>query len=93
MYNFKQLNEELKQFLETEIEVKHEGILEIPEDKKFWQLPLKHYKNLVEKKGYQKIIRALTNLEVWNKNDNPEISQKASNIADKLKVWWENENK
>lgn len=85
MYNFKQLNEQLKQFLETEIQVKHEGILEIPEDKKFWQMPLKHYKNLVQKKGYAKIIRALTNLEVWNKNDNPDISKKASNIADKLK--------
>ena len=85
MYTFKQLNEQLKQFLETEIEVKHEGILEIPEDKKFWQMPLKHYKNLVQKKGYAKIIRALTNLEVWNKNDNPDISKKASNIADKLK--------
>ena len=85
MYTFKQLNEQLKQFLETEIEVKHEGILEIPEDKKFWQMSLKHYKNLVQKKGYAKIIRALTNLEVWNKNDNPDISKKASNIADKLK--------
>lgn len=85
MCNFKQLNEQLKQFLETEIQVKHEGILEIPEDKKFWQMPLKHYKNLVQKKGYAKIIRALTNLEVWNKNDNPDISKKASNIADKLK--------
>lgn len=84
MYNFKQLNKRLKPLLE-QIKVKHEGILEIPEDKKFWQMSLKHYKNLVEKKGYQKIIRALTNLEVWNKNDNPEISQKASNIADKLK--------
>ena len=92
MYNFKDLNRRLKPILE-QIKVKHEGILEIPEDKKFWQMPLKYYKDLIKKKGYQKIIRALTNLEVWNKNDNPEISKKASNIADKLKIWWENENK
>lgn len=91
-YNFKKLNEQIQRYIEN-VEVKHSGILEIPEDKKFWQLPLKHYIDLVNKKGYGKIIRALTNLEVWNKNDNPEISQKASNIANKLKVWWENENK
>lgn len=83
-YNFKKLNEQIQRYIEN-VEVKHSGILEIPEDKKFWQLPLKHYIDLVNKKGYGKIIRALTNLEIWNKNEHPDISKKASNIADKLK--------
>ena len=45
----------------VDIKVKHPGILEIPEGKKFWQLPLSHYNNLIAKKGYGKIIKALTN--------------------------------
>lgn len=75
----------------TEIKTKNPGILEVPEDKKFWQLPLSHYEKLVDKKGYAKIIRALTNLEVWNKNDDPKISKKASDIADKLKKKYKKE--
>lgn len=76
---------------DTKIKAKNPGILEVPEDKKFWQLPLSHYEKLVDKKGYTKIIRALTNLEVWNKNDDPKISKKASDIADKLKKKYKKE--
>lgn len=76
---------------DTKIKTKNPGILEVPEDKKFWQLPLSHYEKLVDKKGYAKIIRALTNLEVWNKNDDPKISKKASDIADKLKKKYKKE--
>ena len=76
---------------DTKIKTKNPGILEVPEDKKFWQLPLSHYEKLVDKKGYTKIIRALTNLEVWNKNDDPKISKKASDIADKLKKKYKKE--
>ena len=78
---------------DTKIKTKNPGILEVPEDKKFWQLPLSHYEKLVDKKGYAKIIRALTNLEVWNKNDDPKISKKASDIADKLKKKYKKETK
>lgn len=76
---------------DAKIKTKNPGILEVPEDKKFWQLPLSHYEKLVDKKGYTKIIRALTNLEVWNKNDDPKISKKASDIADKLKKKYKKE--
>ena len=76
---------------DTKIKTKNPGILEVPEDKKFWQLPLSYYEKLVDKKGYAKIIRALTNLEVWNKNDAPKISKKASDIADKLKKKYKKE--
>lgn len=76
----------------VKIDVENPGVLEVPEDKKFWQLPLSHFEKLVDKKGYAKIIRALTNLEVWNKNDDPDISKKASDIADKLKKKFKKES-
>ena len=42
-------------------------------------------KKLVDKKGYSKVIRALNNLKVWNKEDDPDISDKADKIMDRLK--------
>ena len=70
---------------EVEIEVKHSGLLEVPAGKEVDQLPQSHFQKLIDKKGYEAIIRGLTNLEVWNKNKNPKLSQWASNMADKLK--------
>jgi len=69
----------------AKIVVKHPDILEVPEGKKFWQLPLSHYVKLVEKHGYREIARALTNLEVWNKRQHPEIAEKARDILERLK--------
>ena len=88
------LNEDIQKILEEDVKIKtkNPGILEVPEDKNFWDLPLKHYKELVDKKGYAKVIRALTNLEVWNKNDDPDISKKASKIADNLKKFYKKES-
>lgn len=88
------LNEDIQKILEEDVKIKtkHPGILEVPEGKNFWDLPLKHYKDLVDKKGYAKVIRALTNLEVWNKNDDPDISKKASKIADDLKKFYKKES-
>lgn len=71
---------------EVDIEVKHSGLLEVPAGKEVDQLPQSHFQKLIDKKGYEAIIRGLTNLEVWNKNKNPKLSQWASNMADKLKV-------
>ena len=73
-------------FNEVDIEVKHSGLLEVPAGKEVDQLPQSHFQKLIDKKGYEAIIRGLTNLEVWNKNKNPKLSQWASNMADKLKV-------
>ncbi len=70
----------------VKIPVKNPGILGVPEGKNFWDLPLSHYEGLVKSKGYKEVIRALTNLVVWNKNDDPDISKKASNISRQLKV-------
>ena len=66
------------------IEVKHEGILEVPEGKKVDELPYSHFEKLAKKKGLSKITRALNNLQVWNKNDDKELSKWAGNMIDKL---------
>lgn len=75
-----------------DIEVKHEGILEVPEGKNVDDLPIKHFQSLIDKKGYGKIIKALTNLEVWNKKKNPELSSWAKNMIDKLQKKNKNES-
>ena len=77
----------------TKIDVKHPGVLEIPKNKKFWEMPITHYEGLVERKGYQRIIKALTNIETWNKDKHKDISKKASDIADKLKKIFRPESK
>lgn len=67
-----------------EIEVKHEGILEVPDGKNVEDLPIKHFQKLIDKKGYAPIIKALTNLEVWNKKKNKSLSSWAENMIKKL---------
>lgn len=55
--------------------VKNPGILEVPEGKSVQDLNLSHFKRLIDKNGHEAIIRALTNLQNWNKNDNPKLSR------------------
>jgi hypothetical protein len=69
---------------DTEIEVKNTGILEVPEGKNVNDLPQSHFEKLAKKKGLGKITKALNNLQVWNKNDDPELSKWAGNMIDKL---------
>ena len=66
------------------IEVKNKGILEVPEGKNVDDLPLSHFVKLANKKGLSKITKALNNLQVWNKNDDPKLSKWAGNMIDKL---------
>lgn len=66
------------------IEVKHEGILEVPKGKNVDDLPLSHFEKLANKKGLSKITKALNNLQVWNKNDDPKLSKWAGDMVDKL---------
>ena len=68
----------------VDIEVKHKGILEVPEGKNVDDLPLSHFVNLAKKKGLSKITKALNNLQVWNKNDDPKLSKWAGDMIDKL---------
>lgn len=74
----------LKEKETPNIEVKHEGILEVPEGKNVDDLPLSHFVNLANKKGLSKITKALNNLQVWNKNDDPKLSKWAGDMIDKL---------
>ena len=89
--NFGRINQlidslKLDEKAKVKIKVKHSDLLEIPEDKNFWQVPFKHYVDLVDKKGYAKVIRALNNIKVWHKSEDPEIGNKADALMDKLKV-------
>ena len=63
------------------IPVKTPGILEVPEGKKVWNLPINHFVALAKRKGRAKISRALTNLKVWNKNKR---TPEAKKIRDKV---------
>lgn len=67
-----------------DIEIKNKGILEVPEGKNVNDLPLSHFVNLANKKGLSKITKALNNLQVWNKNDDPKLSKWAGDMIDKL---------
>ena len=68
-----------------DIKVKHPEILEIPDNKKFYTMPISHYVKLSKEKGKKPVMTALLNLERWNKNDNPELSKKARDLIDRLK--------
>lgn len=85
-YNLAEFEEKLSvQEKETpDIEVKHIGILEVPEGKNVDDLPVSYFVDLAKKKGLSKIIRALNNLQVWNKNDNKKLSKWAGDMIDKL---------
>ena len=69
----------------VKIRVKHSDLLEIPKGKKFYNVPFKHYVELVNRKGYSQVARALNNLVIWHKDEHHEIGSKAQAILDKLK--------
>jgi len=83
----KALEEVSKEISEAKvvIKVKHPGILEVPPDKKVTDLPVEHFIKLARKKGYAAIIRALNNLQVWNKNRNKELSAWAKKMKEELR--------
>ena len=64
---------------------KNKDLFELPDDKKFWDMPIEHYVKLVKKKGRVPIEGALLNLRIFNANNNPDISQKAEDIRLALK--------
>lgn len=68
--DFLSILEESESFLNEQapkVEVEHTGILEIPEGKSFNQMPIKHFRSLMKRKGRAPVMRALLNLERWNK--------------------------
>lgn len=94
-YKEKNKNESYRSLKEqdTKIEVKHEGILEVPEGKNVDELPISHFVKLAKKKGLSKITKALNNLQVWNKNDDPKLSKWAGDMIDKVSKKMEKEEK
>lgn len=73
--------------------VENPGILEVPKNKNVQDLPLKHFKNLAEKKGLEAITKALMNLYRWNKNRDPELSEWADKTQEKLSNWVKKQRK
>ena len=78
-------------YAKTDIQAKNPGILEVPEGKRVQDLPVKHFEDLIDKKGRAPIIRALTNLEVWNRNDNKSLSSWAKKMKKSLDGYGEKE--
>lgn len=74
----------LKEKEDVDIDVKNPGVLEVPEGKTVDQLPMSHFEKLAKEKGLGKITKALNNLQVWNKNDDPKLSKWAGDMIDKL---------
>ena len=71
-----------------DIKVKNPGILEIPEGAfNEWGVGklVKHFISLAKKKGKAAVMRAVVNLERWNKNDDPDIAKKARSVINALK--------
>lgn len=79
----------LKEATNVKIKVKHPGVLEVPEGKDVEDLSMDHFKKLIDKKGWEEISRALTNLHTWNKNDNPTLATWADSMQAKLSDWVE----
>lgn len=73
------------------IKSENPGLLEVPEGKSVMDLPVSHFKNLIDKKGRNAIIRGITNLEIWNKNDDPHISKWARDMKSKIGDYGKNE--
>lgn len=78
---------------DVNIEVENPGILEVPKDKKVYDLPVSHFKKLIDKKGRKKIIQAISNLQIWNKNDDPKIASWAKKMKKSLEGYGEKKTK
>ena len=66
--------------------------LEVPDDGNVEDLPVSHFKDLIDRKGRKEIIRALTNLEVWFKYKKPELSNWAIGMKKSLEGYGEKED-
>jgi hypothetical protein len=71
----------------VKIPVKHPGILNVPEGKDVEDLPESHFQNLIKKKGWEEVSKALTNLNTWNKSKDPKLSNWADKMQQKLSDW------
>lgn len=67
------------------ISVVHKGLLEVPRGRSVMSLPVSHFKRLIKAKGARKIMAGLTNLQRWNENKNPKLSNWAKRMKAKLR--------
>ena len=92
---FKPVSEYLEKIYQSEqdvkIPIKHPGMLEVPEEKDVENMPDKHFKDLIKKKGWEAISKALINLKVWMMKTNPKLSNWADKEQEKLAKWVETE--
>ena len=68
-----------------DIKVTNPGVLEIPEGKKFEDMPNGHFEKLIKSKGQKAVMLALLNLERWNKDKNAPVASRARALIDKFK--------
>lgn len=83
-----------KDFLDEQqvkIPVEEPGKLEVPKGKNVEDLPESHFQNLIRRKGWGEISKALINLKVWNRTRNRKLSGWADNMQEKLAGWVEKE--
>lgn len=66
------------------ISAKNPGMLEVPEGKSIMDLPVDHFQELVKRKGLSPVMKALVLLEIWNKNDDPHISEWARRMKKQI---------
>lgn len=74
----------MEQKTKVRIKVEKPGVLEVPEGKKVNQLSFDHFLRLARKKGFNTIVRALTNIHVWNRKKNPSLSNWADKMQDRI---------
>ena len=61
-----------------------EGVLDVPAGESVSNLPVSHFKKLIDKKGRHAVIRALTNLQNWFKYKKPSLSKWAIGMKKNL---------
>jgi len=72
---------------QVKIEAEHPGVLEVPEGKSVESLGIDHFKDLIKKKGWSEISKAITNLKVWNKDKNQDLSSWADDMQERCSKW------
>lgn len=95
LQSFLESKESAYNFLEASADVKVEnpGILDVPEGKSVDSLSQSHFEDLISKKGWNEISKALINLVRFNKNNNKSLSDWADSMQNKLSSWVDTKRK
>ena len=82
----------------NDIKAKNPGILDLPEDgfkTKSVEALAKHFITLAKTKGAAPVMRAILNIERWNKNRDKSLADKARSVINRLEKseGWEKDKK